>query len=1000
MKSWFDWRALAIALVLALAAALPYMTTSIVRRDYYFFDVTLTSTYPGNTQVFWDLGRGYNENDSSRQTLKIEPEPVVYRYMMPMGDIKALRLDPIDGVGEFTFSHAQIVSSRGKVVRTFSPADFRAANDIARMEIRGDTLYVATKPDARDVVLELNLPAPIHLKSGLRIWLSLGLPIALAVLGVGLVLGCPALARQLQRLAAPIGRWLQQRPRTAIALTVTVAVAIQCHPVIFLGRSFASPNNGSLMLYGDWPTLPGSTDYVSTNTMSSDTGALLFNHLYYPTVQRDALFNHRELPLWNRFSLGGMPLLGQGQSMFGDPVNCLTIFANGAAWAWDVRFLIAHWLFAAGLAFTVWRLTRHLAAAVIVAGCSAFIAFFTYRLNHPANFSVCYAPLILWAWTGLIYAPTRRRQLGWLAGLILANWMVMTSGTVKEAYMTMVCLNLAGVILLWLLPEARGRQWRVLGLATAAGGIFVLLSAPLWISFLVALRHSWTVYDQPYAMTLPITQLIGFFDDIFYRQTNADEVVVAPALNFVFLLGVLWWVASPRLWRTDRAGLALALGGLLPLAMAFGIIPPALIVKIPFVSSIYHIGNTFSCSLLVIAIVLAGCGFRDAIERSKEDGWGRRIGVVLALTAGLVASYFVATRGSFAKSMFFKGYVPALLLAFVALPIGIRWAARKGRPGILYVTLTLCLPLLLWRHCQYGTSFFNAYAFVPGMRFDLHAPSAGVGFIDEQAREPGRRVGWGNSLFPAYHIALNWEGLYGVDTLRSHPYHELALEFDMKRVWVWDAVNKAEDAPRLVPVHDMMNVDYYIADHASPAREFAGLKLVKQLDLDVYTSPTAWPRAFFTDRLASYATTKDFAGLIYKGDGRPFASGQANQTDLPPNLPADLAGRTVRPASDYRLTANNTSFVVDAPGPGIAVLTEAYYEHDFQVTVDGKPAPYFRVNHAFKGVVISSAGRHEITFAYWPLHMTLSLWLAAAGVVIALTAAGLVFIQTRPDAAR
>jgi uncharacterized membrane protein YfhO len=94
----------------------------------------------------------------------------------------------------------------------------------------------------------------------------------------------------------------------------------------------------------------------------------------------------------------------------------------------------------------------------------------------------------------------------------------------------------------------------------------------------------------------------------------------------------------------------------------------------------------------------------------------------------------------------------------------------------------------------------------------------------------------------------------------------------------------------------------------------------------------------------------------------------------------------VRAATDYRLTSNNTSFVIDAPGPGVAVLTETYLAEDFQITVDGKPAPYFRVNHAFKGVAIGSAGRHEITFAYWPQHFTLALWLGAAG--LGLLAAG------------
>jgi hypothetical protein len=306
--------------------------------------------------------------------------------------------------------------------------------------------------------------------------------------------------------------------------------------------------------------------------------------------------------------------------------------------------------------------------------------------------------------------------------------------------------------------------------------------------------------------------------------------------------------------------------------------------------------------------------------------------------------------------------------------------------------LALALPLLLWRHCQYASSFFDQYAFVPGDRHDLRAPSAGVKFIDAETHAPGRRAGWGKSLFPAYYIALGWEGLYGVDTLRSRHYQELALQFDMQRVWIWDAPNRAKDAPRLVPIHDLLNTDYYVADHAEPAQQFAGLELVKQLDLDVYHSPTAWPRAFFTDRLGTYGDTKDFAALVNSAHGRPFAVTQKGQTDAPA-LPANLDDRAVRPATDYKFTANNTTFVVDAPGPGVAVLTEAYYDRDFEVTVDGQRVPYFRVNHAFKGVALPTAGRHMIIFACWPQYLTLSLWLFAAGAVAALPAGGWVFLR-------
>lgn len=178
-RASFDWRTTVVAIALGIAAALPWMSTSVARRDYYFFDITLTSSSPGTTQLFWDLGRGYIEQDSSRQPLKIENEPVNYRYMIPMGSIRELRLDPIDGVGSFTYRKAQVVDRKGKVVRAFAPEDFTAANEIARCEKQDDVLIVRTAAESRDPVLLLKLKEPLVLKSNPGIWFELGWPRAL-----------------------------------------------------------------------------------------------------------------------------------------------------------------------------------------------------------------------------------------------------------------------------------------------------------------------------------------------------------------------------------------------------------------------------------------------------------------------------------------------------------------------------------------------------------------------------------------------------------------------------------------------------------------------------------------------------------------------------------------------------------------------------------------------------------------------------------------------------
>ena len=90
----------------------------------------------------------------------------------------------------------------------------------------------------------------------------------------------------------------------------------------------------------------------------------------------------------------------------------------------------------------------------------------------------------------------------------------------------------------------------------------------------------------------------------------------------------------------------------------------------------------------------------------------------------------------------------------------------------------------------------------------------------------------------------------------------------------------------------------------------------------------------------------------------------------------------MQPAAAYALGSDRTAFTVDTSGPGVIVLTETYYKNDFEALVDGQPVPYFRVNHAFKGIYLDTRGTHRVSFRYWPEHFTVALWLAAGGLVL------------------
>ena len=778
-----------------------------------------------------------------------------------------------------------------------------------------------------------------------------------------------------------LGASCRARPYRTIALASVGVVALACHPVLFFGKSFVSPGYGSVLLYESGPTLPGDSSPRYEYTHDSDVGAMMWWHLYCPILAHDAMARDHELPLWNRYSMSGLPLLGQGQSMFGDPLNWLSILTRSAAWSWDARFLIVRWLLCCGLGLTACALTGSLSAGLLTAVAAGYLGFFEYRINHAANFSLGYSPWILFAWTGLIAAATWRGRARWCLALIAANFATMTSGTVKEAYMLIACLNLAGAALLWCADRTVRERGRALMLATAAGAVFVLVTAPLWLSFLFALKHSWTTYDQPAVAQINPALLIGFFESLFSRQLMPREVVYMPAMNFLFLLGLLAALVGWRENFARRPFMALGVAALLPLALVFGAIPASAIVRVPFLGNIVQINNVFSCPLIILTALLAAFGFAGIFGALRRHGRPADF-ALLGLLFGAILTLYLGSTQTTPKSDFFAGYAWSLALGLMVLPAGLRVATRKSDPALGAALLLAGVALLTWRQGQYLATPFDNYVNNPPERVELRPRSAAVDFIQARMQEPSRPIGFGINLFPGYNQMLGWESILGVDPLRSLHHDQLAAALGIKRVREADEPLEEADAPALRPGLDLMNVRYYLA---SPARvhPIPPLTFLGHFDLDVYESATAWPRAFFTDRLWRYEGAPQLAAAVRRGDGRPFAAAERGDRNIPGPagaLSSEMAGRIVRPADSYRLTANTTSFAVDAPSAGVIVLSETYYPHDFAVRVNGRRADYFRVNHAYRGVYVDAPGKYQVTFSYRQPGTTAALALAGAGL--------------------
>lgn len=789
------------------------------------------------------------------------------------------------------------------------------------------------------------------------------------------------------RAAYAIGRFCRTHPRRAIWLAGLAGVLVSCYPIVFCGKSFISPNLTLPLFYDHLPTVPGYNDATYGYNQRSDVAAIMLQQVPWTVNQHRALFHEHELPVWNRYDAGGIPLLGQGQSMIGDPLHWIPLLANSASWAWDLKYLIAKWLFAVGIGFAVWMAARHLPSALLLAFSGCFIGFFICRLNHPSYFSFCYAPWIICAWQ-LITLRTGRREIGFL---LLANWMVFNSGTVKEAMMLLLNMNACGALIFWL---AEGRSWRRFLPLGFAGLCFTLVTAPFWLTLLNTIAHSWNDYKTPGAWQVQPGLLIGLFDDIFFRQFNYGETLYNSGLNFVAFLGIACSVAYFKTLVRDTTWLALTLGALPSLALMFGVVPPDLIKATPFLGNIVNIDVVFSCPLMILTLILSGYGLRECFQRFQSPTWGIDLAGA-AVTVGLLFGAFVGLiqavqRSSFDPhtamrplevSPFAWIYITSLVLALFALPLVLRQMRREQAPPLIgYVSLAvLCLAVMLWRHGLQLPGLSLRYVMSPGVRVDLRMTSPAIRTVlARQQSEPGRTMGFGSHLAPGFIGIYGFESPSGADALQNDDYHDLLLNSGVR---YWSGWYLVADRPAFSAAHkffDALNIRYFLdaPRHASLHGDLASLA---REDLDVYESNTAWPRAFFTDTISTYRQPAEFCDLINRGDGRPFVAIEESSGELK-GLGQNLAMRQVTPATDYRLTSRTTSFRIRAPGAGVIALLEGYQGEGVKVTLNGAPAPHFKVNAAFSGVYVPRGGEYTVSFRYWPPLLTVGLWMALIGV--------------------
>jgi len=278
------------ALLFSAVVVVPYLPSTRQTYDRFRLEVTIVSNQSGHVQLYPDSGLGFDEATSVRLNLAQSREPTVYRFALPTGTYRAFRLDPNDRDGTVTLASARIVDRAGRIFRTIDPAEFKPAAQIASLRQTAGRLEVVIAPGNNDPQLLVEFAQPVVVSASPQEVIT-----EFLVRAGGVFIGLLALLLGLDRAAAAravlilAGRRILLRPGMAVALVAAVAVVASAWPVVFLGRSYVSPNNGTILLYDGFPTLPGYTSAQTADVSGSDIGAVMWQHVRFSIMQRRAL---------------------------------------------------------------------------------------------------------------------------------------------------------------------------------------------------------------------------------------------------------------------------------------------------------------------------------------------------------------------------------------------------------------------------------------------------------------------------------------------------------------------------------------------------------------------------------------------------------------------------------------------------------------------------------------------------------------------------------------
>ena len=774
-------------------------------------------------------------------------------------------------------------------------------------------------------------------------------------------------------------------------LAALVAVIMSCYPIIFCGKSFVSPASVSALVYSWWPPMPGMGNEKQFNQHGSDTGATMWAMAPWAKAESESILDHGELPLWNRYSHAGETLIGQGISQLGDPLHWMVILARGEAFAWDMKYILAKFLFCVGFGLLVNRLIASRGLAILYSVLAAWSGAFFYTFSHPSFFVFSYTPWMLLSAINMLLSTPRKAAL-WGCLWLLANVACFNAGMLSVAVILIGALNLAA--LAYAFGYSKKRKESILRLAVGVT-LFFGWTAPFWISFIVTEKDAFSLHTEVKVDQLPLHSAAGAFDDIFYRiASDGNGVSPAPGASMLifvgFFLALLNWkkIRNDFFYWVNTAAIVLW-GG-----FVFGWVPASIVELIPFLNRVGHIATDFSYLLVFHLTLHSAYGFY-AISKNTAVRWN--IIQFSFMIVVMLAGMFFITRGqsvNHAPRIYLFVAAACAVAAPLVFAILKSLNREKSHAGWIAIILLGFVPCL--RHGLY-TFGDETLLMKPGKRESLDFPSESIRRIKQSEHEPFRVTGLQSSLIGNYSAMYQLEDIRTCSPLINKPLVDLVRGFPGVDIVAWGWVVGYTNPVLANPLFNLLNVKYLLAHPQTQIQGDIGFDEYDRSDFLVIKNSEAWPRAFYTNCIFETVSLDDFKNCLIANPNVPFAAFSDRDLAKEPKIKqsANVQSPSVVAASDYTLGPNSTKFSVKAPSAGAIALMEAN-AGDFHATINGEKAQVYTVNHAFKAVYVDGPGQYTVEFRYLPSHWKIAQFLFCVAALTTLGIALFVFYKIRP----